>query len=1000
MVPYILSRLVCALALLAVAFSSTVAPPSPQAQFDVPIDATFIVQAGSADVATALIHQAGGAVVDRLAIIDGVVATLDQGAVARLRQTPGVALHTDTTVGIAEDEGGCTSGADDETDTNGCALYPAAATSAHTLHEQSIPTRKTECKAQGINVTNEKETRELQGWGVTVAVIDSGFIQMARSSDWQYRSDDGTMAAENNGRCIIYRDFLPRTTTNGNADGANSTDQNGHGTHVVSTIGDNRETSLAPSTNVTPVGVAPQVNLLVARALDKRGAGTYANVIKAIEWIVANKDRYNVRVLNLSLYSPVTGPYWADPLNQAVMKAWRAGITVVVAAGNDGPTAGTITVPGNVPYVITVGAIKSGRYTASGADELATYSSRGPTESAFVKPDILVPASRTISPMPDGSTLAETIDTLRNRDSANCPQNDDDDGGGNPDKAAAYCFIEKAQVDLKVGAPASEHAYYQLSGTSMAAAEVSGIVALILQQNPQLTNDQVKHRLMSTARPAVEEKTGTPIYTIWEQGAGLVDVDQAVFTTTTAAANVGMDINLDLTTNTHYWGYTKWDQERGQFQLVDPRTGQQWTWGGGLNVWSGGGTAWSGGLNVWSGGHTAWGGGLNVWSGGTSTWASNESLWAGSNRIWAGSNPETSLSTASRSELLVKDEAPPPTTVPTATPTSASTQMPTLTPTVVATQTPTATGMPTATPTDAPVQTPTLAPSTVATVAPTATAPITTTGGGLQAEYFGSPNLNNRRVVRTDATVDFNWNTGAPDPVLGGDNFSVRWSGSVAPRYSEPYTFYTASDDGVRLWVNDQLLIDNWTNHSATENSGTITLQAGQKYALKLEYYERGGKAVAQLGWSSPSQAKEIIPQSQLYPPSASEPQSSNQSVTSLTLFDADTNRPIAGYEALTDTLTLDLAKLPAKNLSIRANTNPSRVGSVQFTLDGAFVRVENYVPYTIAGDVNGKDYLIWGLPPVGQHTLVITPYGSAKGAGAPGKPLTLRLSVVNGANR
>jgi hypothetical protein len=236
--------------------------------------------------------------------------------------------------------------------------------------------------------------------------------------------------------------------------------------------------------------------------------------------------------------------------------------------------------------------------------------------------------------------------------------------------------------------------------------------------------------------------------------------------------------------------------------------------------------------------------------------------------------------------------------------------------------------------------------------------------------------------------------------VLGGDNFSVRWSGSVAPRYSEPYTFYTASDDGVRLWVNDQLLIDNWTNHSATENSGTITLQAGQKYALKLEYYERGGKAVAQLGWSSPSQAKEIIPQSQLYPPSASEPQSSNQSVTSLTLFDADTNRPIAGYEALTDTLTLDLAKLPAKNLSIRANTNPSRVGSVQFTLDGAFVRVENYVPYTIAGDVNGKDYLIWGLPPVGQHTLVITPYGSAKGAGAPGKPLTLRLSVVNGANR
>ena len=88
------------------------------------------------------------------------------------------------------------------------------------------------------------------------------------------------------------------------------------------------------------------------------------------------------------------------------MRAWQAGLVVVAAAGNSGPDAGTITAPGNVPYVVTVGAVKSGRYTPSGYDELAAYSSRGPTELAFVKPDVVVPASRTIAPMPDNSVLA------------------------------------------------------------------------------------------------------------------------------------------------------------------------------------------------------------------------------------------------------------------------------------------------------------------------------------------------------------------------------------------------------------------------------------------------------------------------------------------------------------------------------------------------------------------------------------------------------------------
>jgi hypothetical protein len=90
----------------------------------------------------------------------------------------------------------------------------------------------------------------------------------------------------------------------------------------------------------------------------------------------------------------------------------------------------------------------------------------------------------------------------------------------------------------------------------------------------------------------------------------------------------------------------------------------------------------------------------------------------------------------------------------------------------------------------------------------------------------------------------------------------------VQPVYTETYTFYTQSDDGVRLWVNGKLLIDNWTDHAATQNSGTITLTAGQKYSIKMEYYENSGGAVAKLSWSSPSQAKQVIPKARLFPAS------------------------------------------------------------------------------------------------------------------------------------
>jgi serine protease AprX len=617
----------------------------------------YIVQAPNAAAAAAAVAQVGGTVTERLGIIDAVAATLDAAALARLRTYPQIVLHADAYVGAAGDLTATTVPGSDasekksskETVTEGYLLYPAAATGANLLHGQLVSTRKTICQNQQVMVSNQLEQRPLQGWGVTVAVVDSGFMQMRSPVDWtSWDSATGTLVAEAAGRCIVYRDFLPQTTQNSNAgtNGHNSVDQNGHATHVISTIADNRATPLAANISASPVGVAPQVNLLVARALDKDGGGSYASVIAAIQWIVDNRATYNVRVLNLSIYAPVVSPYWADPLGQAVMKAWQAGITVVVAAGNGGASAGTITVPGNIPYVITVGAIKSGRYTQSGYDELAAYSSRGPTESAFVKPDLLVPASRTIAPMPDDSTLGmELLQDCAKKAAAGALQ---------------PCIETKADVDYRIGHPAKQHTYFYLSGTSMAAAEVSGIVALMLQAHPDLTNDQVKGRLLATARAAVDTATDQPIYSPWEQGAGLVDTQQAVFTTTLAAANLGMDISLDLTTDTHYWGYTQWNDPPGEFRLIDPDNGQPLTtWAGGSRTWAGGSRTWAGSDSLWAGGSRTWAGGSRTWAGGSRTWAGSDSLWAGGSRTWAGSTADPVMSAGSHAEsskeLLILD---------------------------------------------------------------------------------------------------------------------------------------------------------------------------------------------------------------------------------------------------------------------------------------------------------------------------------------------------------
>ena len=138
-------------------------------------------------------------------------------------------------------------------------------------------------------------------------------------------------------------------------------------------------------------------------------------------------------------------------------------------------------------------------------------------------------------------------------------------------------------------------------------------------------------------------------------------------------------------------------------------------------------------------------------------------------------------------------------------------------------------------------------------------------GDGLRAEYFDDADLTDPVLTRIDPTVDFDWGAGSPDPRVGPDTFSARWTGQVLPQYSERYTFRTYTDDGARLWVDGKLVVDDWTLHGAGERIGTIDLEGGRRYDLKLEYFDQAYDAVAGLRWSSRSQAPETVPQARLF---------------------------------------------------------------------------------------------------------------------------------------
>jgi hypothetical protein len=157
---------------------------------------------------------------------------------------------------------------------------------------------------------------------------------------------------------------------------------------------------------------------------------------------------------------------------------------------------------------------------------------------------------------------------------------------------------------------------------------------------------------------------------------------------------------------------------------------------------------------------------------------------------------------------------------------------------------------------------------------------VTSGGGGVRADYYRGMNFSNPVLTRIDPEINFDWAETAPDEAVGEDNFSIRWTGEVGAPLTETYTFYTNTDDGVRLWVDGRLLIDDWNDQSATENRATIDLVAGRTYSIVMEYYDNTVDAVAQLRWESSSIPKQTVPTYVLFPPvKASSPNPPNGGV-------------------------------------------------------------------------------------------------------------------------
>lgn len=278
------------------------------------------------------------------------------------------------------------------------------------------------------------QRKGLTGRGVTIAIVDTG----------AFPHPDLTRPVN---RIVAFKDFVGGRRK--------PYDDNGHGTHVAGDAAGNGFRSGGKYR-----GPAVEAKLVVVKALDKNGEARSSDIVAALEWVIRNRKRYGIRIVNLSLGLPGVSRCSDDPICKAAERAWKEGLFVVAAAGNSGPRASTIDSPGISPLLMTVGAADDRRTVRQSDDRTAVFSSRGPISAKPRKPDLLAPGVNIISLRAPGSLADRT------------------NPGG------------------RVG-----RSYFAMSGTSMAVPILAGGAAQLLQRRPRLSPTQVKRRLKRFAFP-------------------------------------------------------------------------------------------------------------------------------------------------------------------------------------------------------------------------------------------------------------------------------------------------------------------------------------------------------------------------------------------------------------------------------------------------------------------------------------------------------------------
>jgi serine protease AprX len=482
------------------------------------------------------VEKLGGTVERPLPIVEGFAARLPAGQLASLQAVSGVGNVTVNRTVKMNGQYGEDSGA------------------ASAVYTDAIGASKT--WDQGYT-----------GQGIGVALIDTGVNAV------------GDLA----GKVLHAEDFTPEQ---------DDVDHYGHGTFVAGLIA-----GQGTGSNGGVKGVAPGSHIVSVKIAGADGSTDLIRLLAALEWVVTFKDAYGIRVLNLSLGTDSTQSYRTDPLNFAVERVWNSGIAVVVAAGNRGPTPGTISKPGDDPFVITAGASDDHTTGTDTDDTLAPFSSVGPTSNRIAKPDLVAPGKSVISSRVPGS------------------------------------FIDTASPGGRVGTD-----YFKGSGTSFSSAITAGAAALVISRTWSLNPDQVKHRLVSSAHPL--SGTVPP----GSAGAGELDALAATMSTDLAEANDGVapavfagpllscPRSVGIPGLAVLAGLCPFDPARyfGSSWAGSSWAGSQWrgsSWAG--SQWNG--SSWAG--SSWAG--SSWAG--SQWAG--SSWAASQwagSSWAGSS--WAGSS--------------------------------------------------------------------------------------------------------------------------------------------------------------------------------------------------------------------------------------------------------------------------------------------------------------------------------------------------------------------------